>query len=314
VPLLSELGDLYFKSDRIAEALQVTEATVAMYDRTGRSATMGRVIAAMNHAAILSRAGEVAAATAAQEGAIRNARGVDTARGLPAGFAGHLGNSLLRLARYDEAMQVFAEGLEQARAAGNARFVASTELMLGRTLGKLKRFDEAEEHLARAEAGLNVNRGGNVRLLNELALTRADIHVEAGRPQEAARIVGAVLADLGYPPLSKAAGIGSALHVAARVALANDDAQMAERYATDSLEVVTALARDARRSADVGQARLLRAEARRRQGQAAAAREDATFAVAALEAGFGANHPETKRARALLAALSPPEAAAPAIR
>jgi len=314
IPLMGELGDLYFKTDRIAESLQITEAALDLYERSGRGATMGRVITTMNYAAILSRSGEVVAAAEAQRHALEIARSFDRGRELPIGFAGHLGSSLLRLGRLEEARDLFTEDLARARAGGNSRFAASTELMLGRALARLKHFDEAEQHLQSAESALSINRGGNARLLNELALTRASIYLDTGQLQEAERIVRAVLGDLSYPARKNAAGLGSALYTAARAALARNDAVTAETYATDCLGIVTAIARDARRSADVGQARLLRAEARRRQGQHAAALDDAAAAVAALEVGFGAMHPEAREAQTLLAALSTGQAAAAGTR
>ena len=266
---------------------------------------MSRVVTALNYAAVLSRVGEVNAAAEAQRRAIEIARGFDGAGGLPAGFALHLAGSLVRLAQYDEAMRLIHEDLLAARASGNARFEAIGESMLGGVLVKLGRFDEAEDHLARAEAALRADPVGNARLLNELTLTRADRLIRSARPNEAAAIVATVLENLEYPSRRTAPGIGGALYLGALAALASGAAAQAEQFATDGLSAATATARDARRSANVGQARLLRARARHMQGLDEPARQDAEAALEALSAALGADHPETREARELLASLGP---------
>jgi tetratricopeptide (TPR) repeat protein len=300
---MTDLGDLYFKTDRIAEALDITAETLELLDRSGRGGTMTRVISALNYAAVLGRAGEVVEAEQAQRQALAIARGFDGTRALPPGFAGHLGASLSRLARYDEALRLFTEDMQAARASANTRFEALSEMMLGSVLVKVGRAGEASEHLDRAERALGADPASNARLLNELALARAALLLRSARPREAAAIVDRVLAALEYPSRRTAPGIGGALNVAAEVALAIDDPAKAADYATDSLTAATATARDPSRSANVGQARLLRAKARHRQGLDGPAREDAEAAVAALAAGLGSDHPEAGEAREFLASL-----------
>ncbi len=303
ISLMTDLGDLYFQSDRVAEALDLTAETLALLDRSGRGATMSRVVTALNYAAVLSRAGEVVAAAEAQRRALEIARGFDGARGLPPGFASHLAGSLVRLAQYDEALPLIEEDLQSASDSGNKRAAAVAELMLGGALVKLGRFDEAEGHLAHAEQTLRADPSGNARLLNEIALTRADRLLRSARPKEAATLVAAVLEGLGYPSRRTAPGLGGALSVGARVALANAEAAQAEQLATDGLGAATAAARDPRRSANVGQALLLRARARQMQDLEEPARQDAAEAVVALSAGLGPDHPETSEAREVLSSL-----------
>jgi tetratricopeptide (TPR) repeat protein len=265
---------------------------------------MSRVIVTLNYAAVLGRAGEVAEAAKAQQRALDIARGVAGARGLPPGFAGHLGASLSRLARYDDALVLFNEDLLAARASGNLRSEAVAEQLLGTTLVKMGRTGEARDHLDRAERGLASDRKANARLLTDLALARADLLLRSSRPEEAAATVGAVLADLDYPSRRDAPGIGGALYIAAQVALAQDEPVRAEAYATECLTAATAAARDPRQSAGVGQALLLRAKARRSQGLDGPAGEDAADALVALASGFGPDHPETREARSLADSLA----------
>jgi hypothetical protein len=153
---------------------------------------------------------------------------------------------------------------------------------------------------------MQVNAGGNQRMLNELALTRADMQLAQGRPEAALEGVEQVLAKLGYPQRRDAPGLGSALHMAARVHVARGDGPAAERVAAESAAIATSVARDPRKSADVGQARRLRARALILKGEVDAARLELAIALESLEHGFGDDHPETKEVRALMAELALP--------
>jgi hypothetical protein len=259
---------------------------------------MTKVVNLMNYAAVLARAGELLSAAQEQERALALVSQVE-AGGAPPGFAGHYATSLMRLARYDDAIRLASADAARARAAGNARMAALSELIIARCLVKQRRFDEAEGALARAEAGLGVNAQANARLLNEVALTRADRELLAGEPAAARDRVNSVLARLGYPGRRDASGLGSALHVGARVLLALNDDAGAERYAADAHAIAVRTARDARSSADVGQAALNRATALARLGRRAEAVEQATLARTALVNGFGAEHPDTRAAEQL---------------
>lgn len=177
------------------------------------------------------------------------------------------------------------------------------DFMMGRTLVKLGRHQAAEEKLALAEKAFGVNSGGNQRMLNEVALTRCDMQLAQGQPEAALEGLNRVLVKLGYPQRRDAPGLGSALHMAARVHLARGDGAAAALAATESAAIATRVARDPRKSADVGQAGRLRARALLLEGNTEAAREQLPSSIEALEYGFGADHPETREARAMLAEL-----------
>src|SRR5690606_32248931 len=121
-------------------------------DRTGRGGTLAAVIYQLNRAAILSRLGEVADAAAAQQRAIARVEQIENAGQTLVGARGHLANSLLRLARYEEALVLFSSGREAAAASANDRWIAQHDLMIGVTLGRMGRGGEAEPYLAAAES------------------------------------------------------------------------------------------------------------------------------------------------------------------
>lgn len=253
---------------------------------------MTKVLTMVNMAAVLSRGGEVLAASRQQQAAIDLLQQVESAGDLPPGYAGHLAGSLLRLARYEEALKFAQEDALRAHKAGSTRTAALSDLIAARSLVKLGRFDAAQELLARAEAGLRVNAKSNQRMLNEVELTHADRHLQRGELEAARRLVDAVLDRLGYPAKRDAPGLSSALYAAARVALAQGDAPMAEQAATDGALIAARVARDKTRSADYGQALMHRAQALAALGRVAAAAEQAAQAKVSLTAGFGEAHPE----------------------
>jgi hypothetical protein len=98
--------------------------------------------------------------------------------------------------------------------------------------------------------------------------------------------------------------LGSLLYSAAKIALAQGDAISAEQFAADAVPLAAKSARDASRSATVGQAMLNRAEALEALGRREEAASEARRAELALTAGFSADHPDTRRARELLGRLA----------
>jgi serine/threonine protein kinase len=88
----------------------------------------------------------------------------------------------------------------------------------------------------------------------------------------------------------------SSLRAASRIALASGDARRAEAHATDAVAAARNLARDATRSADVGESLLLLAQAQQALGRQSEAVDSATRAAAALTAGLSASHPLTRQA------------------
>jgi serine/threonine-protein kinase len=301
--ILHELGHYYFKIDRTDRALALSEEALRLLDQSGRGGSMAKVVGLVNYAAILNRAGEVRSALGEQERAIALASRAEASGAPPVGFGLHIASSLLRLARSEEALEHAVADTARARSAGNNHYAALGDFLVARILVKLGRYAEAEARLAQAEQGFGVNSGGNQRMLNELTLTRCDMSLARGQPDAALEGLNQVLVRLGYPQRRDGAGLGSAQHMGARVHLARGDGAAAERAAAESETIAKRVARDPRKSADVGQAQYLRARALALKGESDAARKELPSAITALEYGFGAEHPETREARALLIQL-----------
>src|SRR5690606_6628522 len=91
-----------------------------------------------------------------------------------------------------------------------------------------------------------------------------------------------------------------ALRQAAEIALAAKDPERAEQLASESHAIATTTARDPARSADVGLALRLRAQARRISGDVTGGASGVRLALQARVNGLGANHPATVEATRLL--------------
>lgn len=298
--LLNDLSEQYYKQDRPGDALAMNAELLQTLDRAGRGGTVAKVIYQLNGAAIYSRLGEIVAAAEAQQQALARIEQMEERGQVLHGARGHYANSLLRLARYDEALELFMSGKEAADASGNVRWVAQHDLMIGRTLARMGRSGEAKAFLDAAEAVYRETEGANERLLDSIALTRAEMLMESGDVEAAQDGIAAILQRADYPRRTDAPGLSSILWTAARVSLAAGDYPAAERYAHDAFDVAASIARDPALSGDVGQMLLLRAKARSAQGNASAAADDLEQAIPALENGLGAEHPDTVEAMRLL--------------
>jgi len=301
--VMTEIAELFYKSDRAAEALANNERVLEFAERSGRDGTMSHVIQMLNQSAILGRVGEVASAAKLQQEATARVQQLEVEGDAPIGMGLHYGGSLLRLGRREEALELFRKVAVESRAAGNVRWATTADYMAGRTLLRMGRFDEAVPLLDSAEKVWRANEGSNARMLKELELSRADILSRKGELEAARRAVDAILEDSGYPKQKTAPGLSSQLLMAARIHLAAGDAAGAEQLAADSLAIAVSIARDPKLSADVGQSKMMRAKARIARGNPAGARDDLEQAVESLTNGFGPDHEELREARALLGTL-----------
>ncbi len=302
--LLGDLAHLRYKNDDVAGTLAALGESIELMEAAGRDQSMNMVIMLMNHAATLSRAGEIGTAVKQQQRAMELVAQVEPDSGPPVGFANHLATSQMRLANYAEAAVLANEEAVRARAAGNTRVAALANLIEARSIGKLGRLDEAQTLLTEVEKVLVANPKGNERLLNEVNLTRAELLRAQGDLAGARRLVDSMLEGLDYPAKKSGSGLASVLFTGAQVALAQGDAATAERWAADGLAFEEKASRDWRRSGNYGQAALNHAEALAALGRVREATEAARRAEEALTGGFSGKHPDTLRARALAARLA----------
>jgi hypothetical protein len=165
------------------------------------------------------------------------------------------------------------------------------------------RFEESQKLLGKVHRAWSENPTANKDRLGDLARTRAEIELANRRVSEAAELIDASLALFGYPSTNNALGLTAALTVASRVCLAQGRLPQAESLARDALRIAEGIARDPAQSADVGEAALVLAVLHEAKGDRTAARASVDRSLEALGNGLGAEHPLTREATALQAAL-----------
>lgn len=298
--VMNQLGNAYYSNGDRELSLAINGEILDIMEQSGRSATVGYIINSLNRSVFLQSMGEVKSAFEIRQGLLERVRELKESGKAPISILSFYAGSLMRLARYHEALPVALEALEAAKTAGNVNWAAQDELQIGRILTHLGRFDEAAIRLDSAEATFRRASASNDRLIQAVDLARARLQNRRGDSVGARSIIERELQRLDYPNTLAAPGMAVTLKVGAEVSLATGDAETAEKYASDSYELAIKAARDPTLSANVGSALLLRAKARLMLNNDAAAKEDLRLAQEALNNGLGAEHPDTIDARELL--------------
>lgn len=298
--MMNQLTNLYHNQGEGQLALTVNKKLLELMEETGRGETVGYLINSLNRSVFLQSMGEFRSALEIREGLLGRVRELQQVGQAPISFLSFYASSLMHLGQYDEALAIGIEAYEAAQAAGNESWAAQDELQLGRILMRMGRFEQAEGYLDSAESTFRRASTSNDRLIQAVVLARASVLLGRGDRAGAGGMVEAELARLDYPNQRIAPGLGSALRIGAKIALANEDAATAEAYASDYHDIAVQAARDEKLSANVGYALLLRAKARLLLDKEAAARDDLRLARDALANGLGPEHPDTRESGRLL--------------
>ncbi len=298
--LLNDIAEQYFNTDRPAEAIELLDESLAIAERTGRGDTVSAIIRRFNRAAVVTRMGEVLSAAQDQQNGLERLDRI----GRPLiGTKGHYAGNLQQLERYEEALTLFREELDDAEAAGNVRWAASNAMQVGRTLALMGRPGDAKAYLDRAEQSFMNAESGQQRNLGLITLTRIEILLRDNDPKAAERMIGELLEGLDYPQSVDGPGTYTALTMAARIAIVGQDYDAALTYANDAYDIAIKLARDPDLSADVGTALLLRGKSKLALNNKPDANRDLQRALVSLGNGYGSEHTSTREVRALLAEI-----------
>ena len=169
-----------------------------------------------------------------------------------------------------------------------------------RALIALRRFDEAAAELDHA-TGLRLKGNGldSSQETTRIQIVRGELFLAEQRYPEAERMFQTVVSDIRSN--SKILGflLASALLDSAKVALAQGQFAEASRLAQEALTEDLRKARNPAASADVGEASLVLAKARKALDDAPAARAAAHQAAVSLSASLGPDHALTRDALAL---------------
>ena len=189
-----------------------------------------------------------------------------------------------------------AAAAARQRQQGGIQSALSIELALTRVLIDLGRTDDAERLLTSIEAAGSQR---TMRPFITVPAVRAELLLARRALPQAAEVIDDEITAIGFPTVKASVPLASALRVAARVQLESGNTERAQQRAADALAVSERLARDPAKSADVGEALLLLAQAQRVNGQASASASTARRAAQSLAGGLGDAHSLTRTARAL---------------
>jgi eukaryotic-like serine/threonine-protein kinase len=302
--VLTDLGGVYFRTNRFREALDLNLQSSAALDRNGRGGTLAKVTVTQNRASLLYRLGEVRRAQAVGLEALRRAQALRS--GQPALPAMPIAYSITlnRLGETRQATELLSGARDQAQALGNEFWSAIASFHLGRSLLIAGKLDEAQAPLEDARRIWSRNEVPNADRLADLTRTFAELELARGRTGAAVALIEESLRRFRWPRDTRGNGIAAALIAASRIYLKNGDADKAVDMGESALKVAEGIARDARESADVGEALLVLAAARQARGDRAGARTLLERAITALSNGLGPEHALTREAQELLRSVA----------
>lgn len=293
---------LYRRVGRFKDALRLSEENLADVRRRGQGGTLEEFTMLNNVAAQLGRVGEVRASLAIY----RDLLGWLDRGGFavpPLAVRSNAGLAELQAGNPLEAVRLARVARADSERAGNRAGVAFADLLEARGLVALGRIGESRARLDATETFWKKNRQGNDQQLLETSLVRANILAAEGHVSDARDSVAALLASLGYPGRKTSPRLERVLALSARLSLLAGQETVAADHASDALALARSVARDERKSADVGEFALLRAQACQAIGRHADALADAQLATDALGESLGPDHAMTEQAKALVAAL-----------
>ena len=300
--VLNDIGNIYFRTGRYADALAMTERVAQTFERNGRGGTVGMTIVLGNVATILYQMGEVLAADAR----IRQnlAREIAAGSGRPHGLAmSNRGNTLLRLEKFDDALPVLETAVATAHADGNGDSEVVALTHLARLHVKRGDFAAAERVFSQLDQRVTPERNDYRDRLPALGVAHIELELARGDLAAAHARADALLASIDYPRKQNIPVLKTLLPDLARLALLEHDAARAQAYAAAALRLAESVARPGGHSADVGEALLLACRARQLAGRPDEARRDLARAIENLEGSLGPAHSLTRDAKALRATL-----------
>jgi tetratricopeptide (TPR) repeat protein len=296
--LLGNVADYYKSSGDTHKGFEYVERALAAAERDGLGDTDVAMTAVHNVVSSLIQFGEV------KEACSREARLVDrlesTGRMVITAIAVTHGSCLLRAGDAAAALVWYDKGLSAAVAGEYRDREIYASVNRGRALIALKRFDEAAAELDRAAASRPEGDGldGSQEEIR-IQTVRGELLLAEQRGAEAAQTLQSVVAAIRAN--SKVSGflLASAVLDSAKAALALGHYADASRLAQEALTETLRKARAPGASADVGEASLLLAKAKKALGDAPAAHDAAHQAAVSLTASLGPDNALTREALAL---------------
>lgn len=300
--VLAGLGTDLMDDGRVVEALPLYRLSVEIHRSNGRAGTRMEAIARQNVAAALYRLGEVRESVDISRQLLDRYMSLQAAEDVGVMYIVNACIGANRLARRDPVLDLLPAAVTRAEKAGDAYSfrLGSFALAQSRLQAGASRA-EVEAPLLHLEA-VSKEIPAATRVLVESV--RVDLALAEGSGAEADRRARALLQEIGYPKRDKPRPMYLALLLAGRAALSVGDAERAAGHAREALAIMEPIARGSNTSADVGEALLVLGDALYEAGRKAEARVELSRAARSLDSGYGFDHPKSRAARTLLAALN----------
>jgi eukaryotic-like serine/threonine-protein kinase len=300
--LLSNVASLYAATGNIRKSFEYLQRNAAVLQRMGFLNTQSGIALSHNIASNLLNFGEIRDALKQEQQVVALDKAASADGSIHPALSTLYANLQVRMGQPQAAMESFDAALVESKQ--NADLAAELFARAGRAraLLELHRFAEVEAELAEMARLGQGQESASRRPLARAKITRAELLLAQNRLEEARQQIDSTLETLHAANLSYIQGFG--LLAASRIAAAQARFADAEGSATQALQVFTNLARKPELSADVGEALLLVADARRGRGDLEGARDAAGRAAVALEASLGPDHSLTHEAARLFSLMS----------
>ncbi|HSR42708.1 MAG TPA: tetratricopeptide repeat protein, partial [Longimicrobiales bacterium] len=292
---------------RYREAVEVFQRLIEEMDRSGRGGMLSRAIMRHNLALTLLELGENAEAEAIFREALEQAARADPGGRIIWQPTVHYAEAALTQARADSALAYFDRIVRQAVEDGNLYWEGRGVFGRARALLASGRLDAARHDARRLGEILVAHPAvkGTDDLVPDARILGGLIALAEGDTIAARTELLEGLRENGWFEGRRRKRLRPVAVWLAEAELAAGDPVEALRFAREAGDVATVDSIALRRSANVGEARLVVARALLATGDATGALSAALEARVALRAGAGAGHPRTREVERLLGALTP---------
>jgi serine/threonine protein kinase len=291
--VVSMLEVMLSQEGRLREAVAWNERLQRAHERAGRRGTMSMSITQARHAFHRYQAGNVSDALQRQQAIVDHLieqQGIDSVR---TATAHQIGLAQVRLQQTDAGLVWLNRAVAAAATQRNQRVHLDALLSRASAQLLLQRNDAALADIEEAERIALKNPNDYRSALRGARLLHAQWRMAEGSTRAALEEINRWLADIGYPQRSVAPGLATALRVKARAHLQLGEKAAALTSAGESVAGAEAIAIDAARSADVGEALIVLADVRHATGDVEGARDTARKAVSVLTSSLGPRHSQT---------------------
>ena len=298
--LLSMLDILSGELGRTREALQWNQRDMTALERDGRGATMSMGAVRHNRALDLFACGEYRTAYETEKRLADEIIAREGPDAVPPPVEHRLGYMQVRVDESAAGLVWIERALRDARAHKSASVEMSALISRARAEVILGMDAKVGADLAEAEKLMGDTQNKDPLVRTNIAITRAKLLFAEKRYPETKAAIDELLPLMGYPAQRTNVRLADALTLRSQVELAlgrNDDALQTAR---EALRVAEEHALDSTRSADVGAALMVMAQAQRALGDVGGARSSAQRARQSLTVGLGPDHSETRAAAAFL--------------